>query len=274
MINPAPHTRGLRAAALLIAITPAAHAADQPDANADTAATADPRQAPTAWVHAVGVTPVGEHQRHIIGSFVGVDLDMNGMLNIDEYRELVRQRTDYMFDRAAGTAGVEVGPREDLTAYAMADLEEDFRRADRDHDAGLTIHEVYYFETFDRPGRFPPPAESVPQAVAGDWEQLTVDQHAPVYRTPPFSPARHREATQAGGFTAVDGNGDGAVSLFEASDYSLLSWTPAIHAFAHADKNTDGRLGQTEFADFQEVVADFPPRAERPGRFPSDGNAL
>ncbi|MEQ8232459.1 MAG: hypothetical protein RLW61_04795 [Gammaproteobacteria bacterium] len=53
----------------------------------------------------------------------------------------------------------------------------------------------------------------MPQAVAGEGEQLTVEEQAPVDHTPPFSPRRHRETmVGAGGFDAVDGNGDGAIT--------------------------------------------------------------
>lgn len=227
------------------------------------------RKAHGVWAHAVGVTPTGEHQKHIIGAFVAADLDMNGMLTVEEYRSLVDSRASYMYDRAAGTKGIEVGPREELTAFAMADIAKQFKIADRNKDSALTFHEVYYFETFDRPSAFPAKPESIPQDVSGHWEQLTVKDHPAVYDNPPFSPARHKQAMESGGFAAVDGNNDGVVSIFEASDYSLLTWTPAVHAYAGADANDDALLTKEEFSDFKQTISAFQLQAERPGSFPS-----
>jgi hypothetical protein len=221
------------------------------------------------WIHAVGVTPVGEHEKHILGAFVGADLDMDGMLSVDEYRNLVQQRADYMYERSAEFPGMEVGPRENLTAFAMTDLDNQFQQANRNKDDGLSFFEVYYYETFDRPGMFPPEAESVPQQVSGRWEQLTVKDHAPVYHEPPFSPEQHKKALEEGGFAAVDNNDDGVVSMFEASDFSLLTWTPAVHAFVKADANNDAVLTNDEFTTFQESVAGMNLQAERPGEFPT-----
>lgn len=253
------------AAAIALAVSvPAANAAQSPDEPS----AAQIENAREMWVHAIGVTPVGEHAKHILGAFVGADLDMNGMLSVDEYRDLVQQRADYMYERSAEFPGIEVGPRESLTAFAMADLENQFQQANRKKDDGLSFFEVYYYETFDRPGQFPPKSESVPQQVSGHWEQLTVKDHAPVYHEPPFSPEQHDKALEEGGFEAVDNNDDGVVSLFEASDFSLLTSTSAVHAYAGADANNDAALTRDEFTKFQESVANMDLQAERPGEFP------
>lgn len=203
--------------------------------------------------------PVTQHQREVLDTFVSADSNADGMLSVEEYREFALQRFAH--------TGVE--PRDNLTAAEMIDVEAEFMVADRDPDKQLSFHEIYVFETFDRPGMFPPKPESVPQAVSGHWESQTLAEHPTVYHVAPFSAENHRKAITEGGFKAADSNGDGVVSVFEASDFSLLTWTGSVRAFADADANSDALLTQSEYRTFMASVADAPEQADRPGQFPS-----
>lgn len=203
--------------------------------------------------------PVTQHQRALLDSFVMADQNADGMLSVEEYREFARHRLAH--------TGIE--PRENLTAAEMVDVEAEFKVADRDPDEQLSFHEIYVFETFDRPGMFPPKPESVPQAVSGHWESQTLADHPVVYHVAPFSAENHRKAISEGGFTAADSNDDGVVSVFEASDFSLLTWTGSVRAFADADANSDALLTPTEYRTFMTSVAKAPEQADRPGEFPS-----
>ncbi len=223
----------------------------------------DTREA-SAGGHADNVTkhsalPVTRHQRAVLDSFINADDNADGMLSVEEYRELALQRL--------ARTGAE--PRDKLTAAEMLDVDAEFMVADRDPDGQLSFHEIYVFETFDRPGMFPPKPESVPQTVSGHWESLSLADHPPVYHVAPFSAEHHRKAISEGGFTAADSNGDGVISVFEASDFSLLTWTGAVRAFADADANSDALLTPNEYRTFMASVADAPQQADRPGEFPS-----
>lgn len=203
--------------------------------------------------------PVTEHQRAVLDSFVGADENADGTLSIEEYRE-------YALQRFARTGKA---PRTNLTAAEMVTVDAEFMVADRDPDKQLSFHEIYVFETFDRPGMFPPKPESVPQAVSGHWESQTMIDHPAVYHVAPFSAENHRKAITEGGFSATDSNDDGVVSVFEASDFSLLTWTGSVRAFAQADANGDALLTPKEYETFMASVADAPEQADRPGEFPS-----
>ena len=203
--------------------------------------------------------PITRHQRAVLDDFVSADKNADGMLSVEEYRAHALQR--------AARTGTE--PRTNLTAAEMLDVDKEFKVADRDPDGQLTFHEIYVFETFDRPGMFPPKPESVPQAVSGHWESQTLAEHPTVYHVAPFSAENHRKAITEGGFVAADGNGDGVVSVFEASDFSLLTWTGSVRAFADADVNSDALLTPDEYKTFMASIADAPQQADRPGQFPS-----
>lgn len=203
--------------------------------------------------------PVTRHQRAVLDGFISADKDADGMLSIEEYRQFALQRL--------ARTGAE--PRDNLTAAEMIEVDAEFMVADRDPDRQLSFHEIYVFETFDRPGMFPPKPQTVPQAVSGHWESLTIAEHPPVYHVAPFSAENHRKAITEGGFSAADSNSDGVVSVFEASDFSLLTWTGSVHAFADADANSDALLAPNEYRAFIAAVADAPEQADRPGQFPS-----
>jgi len=203
--------------------------------------------------------PVTRHQRAVLDRFINADENADGTLSVAEYRAFAAQRL--------ARTGAE--PRTKLTAAEMIDVDAEFMLADRDPDRQLSFHEIYVFETFDRPGMFPPKPESVPQAVSGRWESLSLAQHPNVYHVAPFSAEHHRQALTEGGFTAADSNGDGAISVFEASDFSLLTWTGAVRAFADADANRDALLTVHEYETFIASIADAPQQADRPGEFPS-----
>lgn len=203
--------------------------------------------------------PVTRHQREVLDTFVSADNNADGVLSVEEYRTFALQRL--------ARTGIE--PRDNLTAAEMIEVDAEFMVADRDPDKQLSFHEIYVFETFDRPGMFPPKPESVPQAVSGHWESQTLAEHPTVYHVAPFSAENHRKAITEGGFTAADSNGDGVVSVFEASDFSLLTWTGSVRAFADADANNDALLTPNEYRTFMASIADAPEQADRPGQFPS-----
>jgi hypothetical protein len=227
------------------------------------------REARRSWAETVSNTPIADHQEYILGDFVCADADRDGVISIDEYHALAASRAENVFEAQTELPGIETDGREELTAFALADRAQQFERADRDHDAGLSFHEVYFYETFDRPGVFPTASESVPQVVSGRWEQLTVKEHPNISHDAPFSPQVHEDVLESGGFATVDKNGDGFVSIFEASDYSLLTWDAAAHAFDDADVNDDALLTEPEYHEFESAVAAADLQAKRPGELPS-----
>ena len=225
------------------------------------------------WHETLKKMPVTSHQSAVLRDFVSADADADGKLTREEFEFLIRARADHVasyYDSSSPSGnGMMHGARDNITAYAMLSLDEQYGKADRNADGSLAFHEVYYFETFDRPGMFPTKPDSVPQKVSGHWEMLTVGEHGQVYHQAPFSPDKHRQAIEEGGFTAVDDNDDGVVSIFEASDYSMLTWTSSVRAYDLADGNDDGLLDEKEFSNFQAALAQAPEQAERPGQFPS-----
>lgn len=228
-------------------------------AHADALPTAPEKSAGAAHHHAATSLPITRHQRAVLDDFVNADKNADGVLSIEEYRERALKR--------AARSGVE--PRDNLTAAEMIEADAEFKVADRDPDGKLSFHEIYVFETFDRPGMFPPKPESVPQSVSGHWESMTLNEHPTVYHVAPFSAENHRKAITEGGFVAADSNNDGVVSVFEASDFSLLTWTGSVRAFADADANNDALLTPDEYKTFMTSIADAPQQADRPGQFPS-----
>ena len=226
-------------------------------------------QANTQWSDRIRNLPATRHQREVLDDFTKADADGDSKLSPDEYAEFTTIRADRIFDysyyaQTPVTSKFFYNPtnRNNLTAAAMVGLDDKFAKADRTGDGALGILEVYYYETFDRPGLFPTASESVPQETSGHWETVTVGEEARVLHKIPFSPETHRQPIEQGGFTAVDDNDDGVVSLIEANDFSMLTWTGAVRAFVTSDVDGNAVLTKAEFENFTSELAQSKQQAE------------
>ena len=142
------------------------------------------------------------------------------------------------------------------------------KTVDYNGDEFVTYIEAYYWETFERPSVFPTREASVPQDETGTWVTVGVGGHPEVKPTQRFGAEAVRKAVAAGGFDAVDADGDGEVSIFEATGHSMMAWTENIYEFEAADVDGDLMLSESEYRRFREAVRTQVESAERAGLFP------
>jgi hypothetical protein len=240
---------------------------------------------PSLEVKSSGAVDYTGHQREVLDDFRVADANRDGVLEASEYERFRERRaakrylatqhqretmeTDVTKKRRKNTP-----PAADETpgGFPMTEHQEsavrDFDKADASGDRRLSFIEVYHYETFERPGQFPPKSNSVPQVVAGHWESVSLEDHPKVITTPPFSVKALERALSSGGFDMVDANNDGRVSIFEANDKSMLYWTADIYSFEKADLNGNWHLDEQEFNRFQELISATVADARRAGDFP------
>lgn len=269
MNKPLTHRARPLACAVALALAPAVPLTAHADAK------------PTAET-ATGM-PYTLHQYSVLSDFRIADADGDGRLSDAEYTTFAERRAAKRYAatihqrNATGASNAEGARDARVTPDTVAGMPasphqkqalREFGATDKSGDDYVDYIEVYYYETFERPGVFPPRDESVPQDMAGHWETLVTDEHPPVHHTVPFSGEALKQAVRAGGFESVDENNDGVVSLFEANDRSMLYWTQNIYQFESADMDGDWSLDPTEFKIFQKKVADTMLEAERAGEFP------
>ncbi len=225
------------------------------------------------------------HQREVLNDFRLADANRDGVLEASEYDVFLERRAAKRYlatqhQREALETGVTKKrkkntptPADETPAgYPMTEHQDsavrDFDKADASGDRRLSFVEVYHYETFERPGRFPPESASVPQVVAGHWESVSLEDHPKVITTPPFSAKALERALSSGGFDMVDANDDGRVSFFEANDKSMMHWNADIYSFELADVNGNWHLDKKEFRQFQELISATVADARRAGDFP------
>lgn len=227
--------------------------------------------------------PYTLHQYSVLSDFRIADADGDGRLSDAEYTTFAERRAAKRYAATAhqrDVIGAESadGARHDrvkpptvagvpASPHQKQALRE-FGAVDKSQDKFADYLEVYYYETFERPGVFPPADETIPQEMAGHWETFVKDSHPPVHHTVPFSDQALEQAVNAGGFESVDENNDGVVSIFEAHDRSMLYWTQNIYQFESADLDGDWTLDPSEFEAFRKKVAETKLEAERAGEFP------
>jgi len=139
---------------------------------------------------------------------------------------------------------------------------------DYNGDDIVTYVEAYYWETFERPSVFPTREEAIPQDKAGTWVAVGIGGHPTVKPSQRFGANAVEKAIAEGGFDAVDADGDGEVSIFEASSSSMMHWTENIYEFEAADTDGDLALSESEFERFRNKVRTQVESAQRAGLFP------
>lgn len=211
--------------------------------------------------------PLTMHQRDVLADFKVSDQDRDGALNQTEFSVFAKRREAKSMAASKHQKAVL-----ELDAGNRDAIRRDFKTSDSSADGQVDFIEVYFYETFSRPGVFPPRDDSIPQEWAGHWE-------AAVRATPPgqnratvFGSEATQRAVEAGGFSAADVNNDGGVSIFEANDHSMLLATHDIYQFEFADLDSDWMLSETEFGMFRKLQHHGAETGDSPAVLPQESD--